>query len=83
MKIDKAIIDYCDSNKEDRAICTAIISLAKSLHLELVAEGVETESQLQFLKAMHCELYQGYLFSRPIPASEIYPLLTEATIERV
>jgi len=81
LKIDKAFIDYCDSNKEDAAICSAIISLAKSLNLELVAEGVETESQLQFLKKMDCDLYQGYLFSRPLTVLEIQPLLVELAID--
>ncbi len=79
LKIDKSFIDYCDSKAEDKAICTAIISLAKSLNLELVAEGVETEGQLRFLKEMSCDLYQGYLFSRPLPVSEIYPLILEST----
>ncbi|MFK5950886.1 MAG: ammonium transporter, partial [Methylococcales bacterium] len=79
LKIDKAFIDYCDSKKEDTAICTAIISLAKSLHLELVAEGVETDSQLQFLKKKKCDMYQGYLFSRPLSVLEVYPLLLEAS----
>jgi len=78
LKIDKAFIDHCDSKTEDRAICTAIISLAKSLNLELVAEGVETEDQLKFLKEMNCDLYQGYLFSRPLPVSEVYPLILES-----
>jgi len=82
LKIDKAFIDYCDSNKEDSAICTAIISLAKSLNLELVAEGVETEPQLQFLKERKCELYQGYLFSRPLPAIEMNSLLSELAVKQ-
>ena len=77
LKIDKSFIGYCDSNKEDAAICTAIISLAKSLNLQLVAEGVETELQLHFLKEMKCDLYQGYLFSRPLSVAEVHPLLLE------
>lgn len=77
LKIDKVFIDYCDSKKEDAAICTAIISLAKSLDLQLVAEGVETEEQLYFLKQMQCDLYQGYLFSRPLLAADVYSLLLE------
>jgi len=79
LKIDKAFIDYCDINKEDAAICTAIISLAKSLDLQLVAEGVENESQLQFLQEKDCNLYQGYLFSRPLNVLEVYPLLLESS----
>ncbi len=76
LKIDKAFIDYCDSINEDAAICTAIISLGKSLGLQLVAEGVETQSQLQFLKEQNCDLYQGYLFSHPLPIEEIQSLLS-------
>jgi len=83
LKIDKAFIDYCDTNTEDAAICIAIISLAKSLHLKLVAEGVETESQLHFLKEMKCDLYQGYLFSRPLSALEISSLLRESPINAI
>jgi len=82
LKIDKSFIDDCDSKQEDRAICTAIIALAKSLDLELVAEGVETEAQLQFLQQLQCDMYQGYLFSRPLSASDIYPLLLELSVER-
>lgn len=77
LKIDKAFIDYCDSSKEDAAITTAIISLAKGLNLQIIAEGVETESQLNFLKTTPCDLYQGYLFSRPLSANETITLLSE------
>jgi len=77
LKIDKAFVDYCDSNIEDAAICTAIISLAKSLNLHLVAEGVETEQQLEFLKERQCDVYQGYLFSRPLSSEDIQTLLLE------
>ena len=75
LKIDKTFIGYCDSKIEDSAICTAIISLAKSLDLQIVAEGVEKDSQLKFLTKMECDLYQGYLFSKPLSANEIQALL--------
>ena len=74
LKIDRTFIIECASNKEDGAICIAVIALAKSLGLETVAEGVETEEQLEFLKQHGCDIYQGYYFSRPI-AQEFVPEL--------
>jgi EAL domain-containing protein (putative c-di-GMP-specific phosphodiesterase class I) len=56
----------------DAAIVRAIIAMAKSLHLKTVAEGVETEAQFAMLKAEGCELIQGFLFSRPVPADEMH-----------
>ena len=55
----------------------AIISLAHSLRLTVVAEGVETEEQLAFLRAQGCDTIQGYLFSRPLPAEAFARLLRE------
>ena len=80
LKIDKSFIEHCATRTEDSAICTAIIALAKSLHLQVVAEGVETESQLMFLNKMKCDMYQGYLFSRPLPINEIQQLLFEDNV---
>jgi EAL domain-containing protein (putative c-di-GMP-specific phosphodiesterase class I) len=57
------------------AITRAVIALGKSLQLEVVGEGIETESQLDFLRAEGCHLGQGYLYSRPLPADELLPLL--------
>ncbi|MDX1573039.1 MAG: ammonium transporter [Methylophaga sp.] len=77
LKIDQAFIRECDSNKEDAAICKAIITLAKSLGLLIIAEGVETQSQLKFLKKEKCDVYQGYLFSKPIPSEQVMTLLEQ------
>jgi Amt family ammonium transporter len=75
LKIDRAFIYNCTSNEEDSAICLAIISLARSLKMDIVAEGVETEAQLKFLQNNDCNSYQGYYFSKPIASEEILTLL--------
>ena len=77
LKIDRAFVSECDVNKEDAAICRAIVALGKSLGLKIIAEGVETQSQLDFLKQTECDVYQGFLFSRPLPVDEIDALLIE------
>ena len=58
-------------NPDDAAITTAIISMAKSLSLKVIAEGVENEAQMSFLRAHHCDEIQGYYFSRPLAVDEV------------
>jgi len=82
LKIDQAFVRECSVNKEDAAICKAIITLAKSLGLVVIAEGVETLEQLSFLKEEECDVYQGYLYSRPISAVHVETLL-EQTLSSV
>ena len=79
LKIDHSFISSIGTNKESEAIVTAIISLAHNLGLKVVAEGVETQSQLEFLQEQLCEIYQGYLCSKPIPA-ELIPELLAPTL---
>ena len=74
LKIDKSFIqDLADDS--DKALAAAVISLGKRLHLRVIAEGVETESQLSFLRECDCDEMQGFHFSRPVPAAEIDKLL--------
>jgi diguanylate cyclase (GGDEF)-like protein len=75
LKIDKSFIDNIETDSEDIAISKTIISLCKSLNLKVIAEGVETERQKNILVENGCDFIQGYLYSRPIPASEMTQFL--------
>ncbi|HHJ80709.1 MAG TPA: EAL domain-containing protein, partial [Candidatus Tenderia electrophaga] len=75
LKIDRSFIQDCLTDNNDKAIVRAIISMAMSLELGIVAEGVETREQLNFLKMMNCPSYQGFYFSRPIPEGEFIAMM--------
>ncbi len=75
LKIDQSFVSDIDSNQSDAAIVTAVIRMAQSLHLNVIAEGVETESQRCLLDALDCPEMQGHLFSRALPAEEIAKVL--------
>jgi diguanylate cyclase len=77
LKIDRVFINEIASRPEDASIVRAIVSLAHSLRLKVVAEGVETPAQLEFLKAVGCDEYQGYHFSKPLPANEFQRVVRE------
>jgi len=70
LKIDRSFVKHLRVNPDDAAITAAIISLAKNLNLRVVAEGVESEEQMSFLRQHYCDEIQGYYFSRPLPADE-------------
>lgn len=75
LKIDRSFVAQCDREKRDGAIVAAVIQMARSLGLHVVAEGVETKSQAQFLKRQGCDAIQGYWFSKPVPESDLRTLL--------
>lgn len=75
LKIDRSFISDIVRNSEDSTIATSIISMAKQLKLEVIAEGVESEVQLAFLREMKCDIIQGYLISKPLEAAKIEQLL--------
>jgi len=77
LKIDKSFIDDTPDDVEASVIVKTILSLAKSLNLKTVAEGVETREQLTFLRQEGCDEIQGYLFSKPLSATDMAALLNE------
>ncbi|MGF6152130.1 GGDEF/EAL domain-containing response regulator [Pseudomonas fluorescens] len=78
LKIDQSFIRGLSSENNDAALVSAIISLGKSLNLNIIAEGVETLEQLDFLKALQCEEGQGYFFSKAVLPQEFVQLLTDS-----
>jgi diguanylate cyclase (GGDEF)-like protein/PAS domain S-box-containing protein len=76
LKIDRSFIQEDDTNKNSEAITSAIIFMGQTLNMEVVAEGVETEKQLNFLRSQFCDEVQGFLFSRPVPGEELTKLLS-------
>jgi CheY-like chemotaxis protein len=83
LKIDRSFVREITSSPDDAAIARTIIAMARSLKMRAVAEGVETEGQLAFLRREHCDEMQGYLFSPPQPPEEAGRLLREGRSLRV
>lgn len=79
LKIDRSFMSDVASDRDNAAIASAIIAMAHTLGLKVVAEGIESRDQLEFLKAKLCDEFQGYLFSRPLPKEEFKRLLQCST----
>jgi EAL domain-containing protein (putative c-di-GMP-specific phosphodiesterase class I) len=75
LKIDRSSVIDINKSENDASLVIAIIAMARSMKLQLVAEGVETPEQYHFLRNHGASVIQGYLFSKPVPLSELEPLL--------
>ncbi len=75
LKIDRSFVQEIEVSRDDHAICSATIALGHHLDLELVAEGVESEGQRRQLEKLGCDVLQGFLYSRPLPAEEVISFL--------
>jgi len=79
LKVDRSFVSSMEDGSENGEIVRTVIALAKALNLDVVAEGIETIHQLHQLRILGCEYGQGYLFSRPLPATEIETILEDKT----
>jgi len=81
LKIDRSFIRDIATDKDSHAIVAAIIAMAHSLEMDVIAEGIETEEQLNLLITQKCNHYQGYYFSKPVPVSKIENTLKKSTVQ--
>ena len=80
VKIDRSFIRDITTDSDDAAIVSAIVAMSHNMGLKVIAEGVETKEQLEFLSSLECEEIQGYLFSPPVPHHEAYALLDQSIV---
>ena len=77
MKIDQSFIRDLATTPNDAAIVQAIVTMGRSFGLNVIAEGVETKAQREFLNLYGCHAFQGYLFNKPMPIKEFETLITQ------
>jgi EAL domain-containing protein (putative c-di-GMP-specific phosphodiesterase class I) len=78
IKVDRSFVQGVERDAKDTAITANVVALAHALGLVAVAEGIETEGQLAHMRTVGCDVGQGYLFSRPVPAAEVTAFLAAA-----
>ena len=81
LKIDRSFVGDIRADKSDASIVNAIVAMARGLKLDLIAEGVENRTQLRYLHAQGCSHGQGFLFSKPIPANELFAMIRKSPFE--
>jgi len=77
LKIDQSFVRDITTDPNNAVIAQAMVNMAHSLNLEAIAEGVETKEQLEFIRSIHCDQMQGFLFSRPLAAEQATELLVQ------
>ena len=82
LKIDMQFTRQVETNPKTRIILHSIIEMAHSLGIKVIAEGAETDAQVDFLKENHCDYIQGYYYSKPVPMEEFVKMLTEDNIDK-
>ena len=82
LKIDRSFVRSVNTDLNDQAIASAVIAMAGSMNMRVVAEGVETSGQLDFLRAKHCDEIQGYFLSRPLPPEQAEDFLLRIVAPR-
>jgi predicted signal transduction protein with EAL and GGDEF domain len=82
LKIDQSFVRDMTSDSDDASIVSAVIDMGRSLNMRVVAEGIQTRDQLQFLKARHCPEGQGFYFAPPVPAEQLTALLSEGIVRK-
>ena len=82
LKIDQSFVQGLHENKDDAAICASILAMARELGLKVIAEGVEFQAQLEFLRQHGCDEFQGHLHSKALPIDELELFLQHRGAER-
>jgi EAL domain-containing protein (putative c-di-GMP-specific phosphodiesterase class I) len=82
LKVDQSFVRGVPDNRDDAAIVEAVVRLGQSLNISVIAEGVETVDQQEFLKSLGCHAAQGYLYGRPMPAQDFVTWIERWEVQR-